>query len=64
MKVSRIFATAFTLVVIASGLTHGEEMKPLFDGKSMAGWTQIGGKNKGVWKVENGLLVMEGEGGG
>lgn len=64
MKMSRIFSTVITIVICTSSLTHSQEMKSLFDGKSLAGWTQIGGKNKGVWKVENGLLVMEGEGGG
>lgn len=40
-----------------------EEMQSLFDGKTLNGWTQMGGKAD-VWKVENGHLVMTGEGGG
>jgi hypothetical protein len=37
--------------------------EPLFDGKSLAGWTVIGGKPK-AWGVEDGRLVSFGEGGG
>jgi Domain of Unknown Function (DUF1080) len=35
----------------------------LFDGKSLAGWTSIGGK-PGNWRVERGLLVTPGDGKG
>ena len=60
----RIMTIALTIALSVAGLAGADEMKSLFDGKSMAGWTQIGGKNKNAWKVENGLLVMDGEGGG
>ena len=36
---------------------------PLFDGKSLAGWRQIGGKAE-TWGVEGGHLVSLGHGGG
>ncbi|MFM1802677.1 MAG: hypothetical protein RJA81_2029 [Planctomycetota bacterium] len=43
---------------------NSDEMQSLFDGKSLKGWTRIGGKAD-VWKVTpDGLLVMSGEGGG
>ncbi len=35
----------------------------LFNGKDLSGWQIIGGK-AGSWKVENGILYTEGEGGG
>lgn len=50
----------FHLMTISA---HCEEMQSLFDGKTLNGWTQMGGKAN-VWKVENGQLVMTGEGGG
>lgn len=45
------------------GAVNAAEKTSLFDGKTLNGWTQIGGK-KDVWKVENSLLIMNGEGGG
>src|SRR4051812_36195596 len=36
---------------------------PLFDGKSLAGWTRFGGKDA-AWAVDDGRLVSVGEGGG
>lgn len=38
------------------------EFVPLFNGKDLTGWKQFTGKP--VWKVEDGLLVCEGDGGG
>jgi hypothetical protein len=35
----------------------------LFDGKSLQGWTFVGGKPEN-WSVEDGVLVTKGEGGG
>ena len=58
------FIAILMVIVFSANMAMAEEFKTLFDGKSLAGWTQIGGKNKSVWKVENGLLVMDGEGGG
>lgn len=39
---------------------------PLFDGATLDGWERFGGKpgHEGVWKVEGGRIVMDGEGGG
>jgi hypothetical protein len=52
----RSFA-ALTLLVCFSFSTEagGEEWKPLFDGKTLEGWTQHGGKAK--YTVENGEIV-------
>ncbi len=36
---------------------------PIFNGKDLTGWEQIGGE-EGSWGVENGLLYTEGAGGG
>jgi len=54
------------LLGLGSALRAGEDepgFSPLFDGKSLAGWTVIGGK-AAAWGVENGSLVSFGEGGG
>jgi hypothetical protein len=40
-----------------------QAFEPLFDGKTLKGWKQISGDPK-KWAVENGCLVMLGEGGG
>lgn len=39
------------------------KFKPLFDGKTLNGWKQIAG-DPAKWTVENGSIVMLGEGGG
>lgn len=36
---------------------------PLFNGTSLTGWTQVRGR-EGAWRAEDGLLVVEGGGGG
>ncbi len=36
---------------------------PLFNGRDLEGWQQIGGK-EGAWQVADGILYTEGEGGG
>jgi hypothetical protein len=51
----------FCLFCLAGG--QDEAFRPLFDGKSLAGWTAIGGKADN-WQASNGLLVTRGEGGG
>jgi len=38
-----------------------EGFGPLFDGRSLSGWTQVGGK-VGNWAVEGGQLVTRGDG--
>ncbi len=40
-----------------------EDFKPLFDGKTLSGWTLFGGKAD-AWAIEDGKLVSLGEGGG
>ena len=57
-----------TLIVLGSLFLAGssakaQEMTPLFDGKTLTGWTGVGGR-EGNWVVENGLLITRGEGGG
>ncbi|RUL86207.1 3-keto-disaccharide hydrolase [Tautonia sociabilis] len=37
---------------------------PLFDGVSLDGWERFGGRNPEAWRVEDGAIVMDGEGGG
>lgn len=37
---------------------------PLFDGESLDGWERFGGRNPEVWSVEDGAIVVDGEGGG
>jgi hypothetical protein len=44
-------------------LPNDEGFIPLFDGRSLAGWTSIGGK-PGNWGVDGGLLVARGNGKG
>lgn len=60
-KLLRSALPTLALVTLASAAQP--EAKPLFDGKSTEGWTEVGGK-KGNWLVENGLLITRGEGGG
>ena len=53
---SRTFALLSCLVGLALCAPLGaEEWKPLFDGKTLEGWTQHGGKAK--YTVENGEIV-------
>src|ERR1700731_4525710 len=37
--------------------------QPIFNGRDLAGWKVLNGK-KSVWGTENGLLVVDGKGGG
>jgi hypothetical protein len=41
--------------LFATGTTSAEDLKPLFDGKSLDGWVQHGGQAK--YRVENGEIV-------
>lgn len=51
------------LPLLALGL-HAAEPVSLFDGKSLAGWSAAGGKEPGPgWKIEDGVLVLDGVGG-
>lgn len=47
----------------AAGFADDDGFEPLFDGKSTAGWTRVGGKEKN-WVVENGELITQGASGG
>lgn len=55
-------ALAVTLCVSTS-LAAADAFVSLFDGKTTEGWTPVAGKS-GNWKVQDGLLVTQGEGGG
>ncbi|MCU0879968.1 MAG: DUF1080 domain-containing protein [Pirellulaceae bacterium] len=46
---------AAVAMLLAAGTASAEELKPLFDGKSLDGWVQHGGKAK--YRVENGEIV-------
>jgi hypothetical protein len=48
---------------LAGAAPFDQDMTPLFDGKTLTGWTEVGGK-PGNWVVEDGLLITRGEGGG
>jgi len=50
-------------VLFVSQPVSSDEFKSLFNGKDLSGWTKIGLK-KDVWSVENGQIIMDGEGGG
>lgn len=50
-------------LAVAHAAEGDDGFVPLFDGKSLAGWTVFGGK-AAAWGVENGTLVSFGEGGG
>jgi 3-keto-disaccharide hydrolase len=54
LTISR-FAQALTLVVAASSVVRADDWRPLFDGKSLDGWTQKGGAAK--YRVEDGQIV-------
>lgn len=64
--------TALLVALLASGLSlvpaHADEQAPdgftaLFNGKDLRGWTVLNGK-KDRWAVDNGLLFVQGAGGG
>ncbi len=52
----------FLLGALAVGAQE-PDFTPLFDGKTLKGWTLVGGRGPG-YVVENGLLVCPAEGGG
>ncbi len=49
------FAPALILVVATSSALWADDWRPLFDGKSLSGWTQKGGQAK--YRVEDGQIV-------
>ncbi|HTM48894.1 MAG TPA: DUF1080 domain-containing protein [Bryobacteraceae bacterium] len=56
---------SLTWAAIFCGLACAAEpgFAPLFDGRTLDGWTLVGGKGPG-YRVENGLLVCPADGGG
>ena len=62
MKLTRNMI-ALVGVLFVSQPVSSDEFKSLFNGKDLSGWTKIGLK-KEVWSVENGQIIMQGEGGG
>ena len=52
-------------LLLLCGIVSGAEegFTPLFDGKTLDGWTLVGGKGRG-YVVEDGLLVCPADGGG
>lgn len=52
-------------LAFSCSLTVGsqDQPSPLFDGKSLKGWANVGG-SEGNWLVRDGLLITRGEGGG
>jgi hypothetical protein len=61
----RSIAATFALLaaLAAPAPADDEGFVSLFDGKSLTGWTTVGGKADN-WAVEDGLLVTRGDGGG
>ncbi len=53
--------TAFVCTAFVRGDEPG--FSPLFDGKSLTGWTVVGGK-AAAWGVDDGCLISFGDGGG
>ena len=62
MKLTRNMI-ALVGVLFVSQPVSSDDFKSLFNGKDLSGWTKIGLK-KEVWSVENGQIIMQGEGGG
>ena len=62
MKLTRNMI-ALVGVLFVSQPISSDEFKSLFNGKDLSGWTKIGLK-KEIWSVENGQIIMQGEGGG
>lgn len=56
---------ALGVVALTGGLVLAvdDEFKPLFDGKTLQGWTAVGGKSDN-WTAKDGILVTRGDGGG
>jgi lysophospholipase L1-like esterase len=49
--------------IFVRDIPRGDGWKPLFNGKDLTGWEQVGGE-KQTWKAEDGILYTSGEGGG
>jgi len=63
MRLHPARAVALLALVLPAARAADDEFVPLFDGKSTAGWTPVGGK-EGNWSVADGLLITKGDGGG
>ncbi len=58
MTMNKTLLTVLAIVALGGGLAHGvdtENWVPLFDGKTLDGWTQRGGK--APYRVEDGAIV-------
>jgi hypothetical protein len=62
-SLGRIRYFVLFLCAAASARATDREFQPLFNGKDLTGWEQVGGR-PGVWAVEDGLLVTRSGGGG
>ena len=62
MKLTRNMIVLVGVLFVSQPISS-DEFKSLFNGKDLSGWTKIGLK-KDVWSVENGQIIMQGEGGG
>jgi Domain of Unknown Function (DUF1080) len=58
-----LFATALLTCLTLAGQTTERGFVPLFDGKTLKGWTLVDGKGPG-YVVENGILICPADGGG
>ncbi|WP_169972645.1 3-keto-disaccharide hydrolase [Tautonia rosea] len=62
------FAWVMTLALLgmedSTSPPEADAGQELFDGQSLDGWERFGGQNEGVWKVEDGCIVVDGERGG
>lgn len=61
--VIRGFVLSIALIFSRGDIVRAGDFVSLFDGKSLENWQRIAQK-KDVWSVQDGLLVMGGEGGG
>jgi len=60
---TRILAWALGLACFAPMWAAADDAKPLFDGKSLAGWEAVDGPISS-WEAQDGMLVCVGKGGG
>ena len=58
-----IFFPVALLAAVGLATTADEGFVSLFDGKSLEGWSSVGGKPDN-WSVQDGVLVTKGQGGG
>ena len=64
MRLQRTLIVTLAFLIVGPGVKAAEPgFTPLFDGKTLNGWTLVGGKGPG-YVVENGALVCPADGGG